>query len=269
MVVFTNVKKEDIAKLIKLGYKNDVPKTIHEQYRLRKNNVILILYASGKLLIQGKETAVEKVVRQLQKLKIGKITEPEYFRKETGWMIGSDESLKGDTFGGIVVAAVRADAKIRKLLLELGVADSKKLTDNEVMNMAEKIKKISPCEIKSLLPEEYNHHGKVTEMLNKMHQDCANYLLPGKHVVDQYPGCSVGDVRETKAESKYIEVAAASVLARATALKQLNYLSMQAGFELPKGSTHVKDALQELKDRRLEFRKFVKVDFRNVKEFLK
>ena len=269
MVVFTNVKKSGIAKLIEKGYKNDVPKTVHEQYRLKKGSVILILYNSGKLLLQGKETDVKKISVQLQKLRIGKEVEPEHFRKETGWIIGSDESLKGDTFGGLVVAAVRADAKTRKKLLELGVADSKKLADKEVMNMAEKIKKIVPCEIKSFLPEEYNKSGKVTMMLNKLHSQCAKYLLPGTHVVDKYPGCTVGDIQETKAESKYIEVAAASVLARATALKQLNYLSMQTGFPVPKGSTHVKLALQELKDRKLDFRKFVKVDFRNVREFTK
>ena len=71
-----------------------------------------------------------------------------------------------------------------------------------------------------------------------------------------------------KAESKYVEVAAASILARAAALQQLDYLSAQAGFRLPKGSTHVKLALFELKERGLDFRKFTKVDFANVKSFL-
>ena len=269
MTVFTKVKKEDIAKLIEKGYKNDVPKTIHEEFRLKKGTVSLILYASGKLLIQGKEAAVEKVAAQLHKLKIGKQEKKEHFRKESGWIIGSDESLKGDTFGGLVVAAVKADDGMRKKLLELGVADSKKLADQEIMVMAEKIKKIAPCEIKSLLPEEYNHNGKVTVMLNKLHLQCAQYLAPGTHVVDQFPGCIIGDMQETKAESKYVEVAAASVLARSAALKQFNLLSVQAGFDLPKGSTHVKEALQELKDNGLDFRKFVKVDFRNVKEFLR
>jgi len=63
-------------------------------------------------------------------------------------------------------------------------------------------------------------------------------------------------------------VAAASVLARAAALKQLDTLSLRAGFHLPKGSSHVKLALHELKERGLNFNEFVKVDFRNVREFL-
>ena len=270
MVVFANVKKEDAEKFKKLGFTPLAPKTIYEVIRYEKNGVTAILYESEKLLLQGKAEAVDKITDLLSQRGIGTFDEKKEikFRKETGWMIGSDESLKGDTFGGIVVAAVKADKGLREKLQELGVADSKKLSDKEIMTMADKIRKIVPCEIKSILPEEYNKSGKVTEMLNKFHQDCADYLRPGKHVVDKYPGCNVGEVREVKAESKYLEVAAASVLAREAALKQLNFLSMQAGFAVPKGSSHVKLALQELKDRGLDFKKFVKVDFKNVREFL-
>ncbi len=271
MVVFTNVKKGDLEKLLKKGYQQDAVKTLYEVLRLKKGGVILILYYSGKLLLQGKEEKVKEIVKELKKVGIGKLAQSVIFREEKGIIIGSDESLKGDTFGGLVVAAVKADHKTRQELMKLGVADSKKLSDKEIMNMAEKIKKIVPCEIKSLLPEEYNsltNHQNITELLNKLHQKCANYLLPGEHVVDKFPGCNVGDVREEKAESKYVEVAAASVLARATALKQLDYLSVQAGFTLPKGSTHVKDALQRLNDQGLDFEKFVKLNFNNVKEYL-
>ena len=268
MVVFTEVKKEDIVKLITKGYKTDTPKGLYEDYRLTKNNVSLVLYTSGKLLLQGKEEHVEKIAIQLEKLGIGKKQEQEHFRKEMGFIIGTDESLKGDTFGGLVVAGVKADDKMRAQLTELGVADSKKLSDKEIIPLALKVKRITPCEIRSLLPEDYNKHkGKVTELLDKLHQECADYLQPGKHVIDKYPGCSVGDVKVEKGESKYVEIAAASILARAAALEQLDYLSVQAGFPIPRGSTHVKLALHELKERRLNPKKFVKMNFSNVTEF--
>jgi ribonuclease HIII len=270
MPVFTNVKKEDAVKLKKLGFTPLAPKTMYEVIRYEKDGVTAILYESEKLLLQGKGEAVDKITDLLSRRGVGTFDEKKEikFRKETGWIIGSDESLKGDTFGGIVVAAVKADKKLREKLQELGVADSKTLSDKEIMAMADKIRKVVPCEIKSILPEEYNHNGKITEMLNKYHKECANFLQPGQHVVDKYPGCNVGEVQEEKAESKYIEVAAASVLAREAALKQLNFLSMQVGFPVPKGSSHVKLALQKLKDRGLDFKKFVKVDFKNVREFL-
>lgn len=269
MTVFKKVKKEEAEKLLKKGFVTEEVKNIYEELRLKKNGITLILYHSGSLLVQGKKEQVEKVAGQLNKLKIGQEEKSEQFRQETGWIIGSDETLKGDTFGGLVVAAVKANNQIREKLKEIGVSDCKKLNDKEIILIAEKIKHLAPCEIRSLLPREYNkHEGKVTELLDELHKETAQGLLPGKHVVDKYPGCKVGDVAVIKAESKYVEVAAASVLARASALKQLDYLSMQAGFRIPLGSTHVALALHELQERKLDFRDFVKIDFRNVRTFL-
>jgi ribonuclease HIII len=268
MVVFTNVKKEDVIKLKKLKFIPSAPKTVYEVIRYTKDGVTAILYESEKLLLQGKKESIDKVAELLERNGLGEKVKSQKFRKETGIIIGSDESMKGDTFGGLVVAGVKADNKQRKELVEIGVNDSKKLSDKEIILMAETIRLIVPCIVKSLLPEEYNHNGKITVMLNKLHQECADYLSPGQHVVDKYPGCNVGDIREEKAECKYVEVAAASILARAAALKQFNYLSKMAGFNIPKGSTHVKIALQELKERNLDFNKFVKISFSNVQEFL-
>jgi len=268
MVVFTNVKKRDLHKLE--DYLLSEGKTIYEELRLKKGKVTLILYTSGKLLLQGNQKEIEKVAKELQKLAIGKKQEGPDFVEESGWIIGSDESLKGDTFGGITVAAVKADANIRKKLKEIGVADSKTLDDEEIVKLAEKIRKVAACEVKSLYPQEYNSSPlALTHLLNKLHQECGDFLRPGKHIVDKFPGCQVGEVQEEKAESKYLEVAAASILARDAALKQLSSLSAQASFRIPKGSTHVQLGLVELQHRKLDFSQFVKLDFWNVKEFLK
>ncbi len=264
MVIFEHVSKEDVLKL--KGWTWKEPATAYEDVRLTKKGVTLVLYSSGKMLLQGKPEAVQTIAKTLH---LGKLVMPEPFRKEAGWIIGSDESLKGDTFGGLVVAAVKANAEGRQKLEDLGVKDSKLLRDTEIVIMAKSIKRDLPCEVRSILPEEYNQEGNVTRLLNALHQECRDYLQPGKHVIDKYPGCAVGDLQLEKAESKYLEVAAASVLARAAALEQLDYLSRIAGFSIPKGSTHVALALHELKERKLEFRKFVKMEFGNVKEFLK
>lgn len=266
MTVFTHVKQEDAQKLKDLGFLASEPKSTYEVIRYTKGNVTATLYTSGKLFLQGKEKDVEKIAEKLEG--IGKKQEKIHFRKEEGWMIGSDESLKGDTFGGITIAAVKADAKLRQKLEELGVADSKKLSDAEVQRLAEEIKRLVPCEVTSLLPEEYNTYKGVTMLLNKYHQKLAQDLQGGIHVVDEYPGCTVGNIRETKAESKYLEVAAASILARSAALSQIAFLSTQAGFELPKGSTHVKEALERMKKEKQDFRKFVKLHFKNVAQYL-
>jgi ribonuclease HIII len=267
MVVFTGVKKEKLQKLKE--YTLEEPKSMYEELRLKKNNVTLVLYNSGKLLLQGKQESIEEISEDLEKIGIGKKIKSKVFRRETGMIIGSDETLKGDTFGGLVVAGVKANAVARKKLVELGVADSKTLNDKEILVLAERIKRIVSCQIKSITSEEYNHyHKNVTHLLNKLHSEVGNYLNPGKHVVDKYPGCNVGDIQEEKAESKYVEVAAASILARAAALHQLDGLSIEVGFTVPKGSTHVKDALARLKKEKIDFRKFVKLNFSNVRKFL-
>ncbi|MBT4651818.1 hypothetical protein HOC13_04845 [Candidatus Woesearchaeota archaeon] len=271
MVVFNNVRKEDLVKLKKEGFLEEETKSIYEEVRLRKEGVVLILYNSGKLLLQGKSLEREKVARELKKKGFYPSIELTRFRREEGTIIGSDESLKGDTFGGLTVAGVKANAKERLKLKELGVADSKKLADKEILVMAGEIRKLVSCEVLSVFPEDYNQRvGKegLTSLMNRLHKEVYEYLKPGVHVVDKYPGCAVGEIKEEKAEDKYVEVAAASVLARAAALKQLDGLSVKAGFPLPKGSSHVKLALHEAKERGLDFSKFVKVHFKNVTEFL-
>lgn len=184
-------------------------------------------------------------------------------------IIGSDEALKGDTFGGIVVAALKANPKQREFLKELGVCDSKTLSDKKILLLAPKLK-VLPHTILSLSPQEYNkHQGSLTLLLNSLHTKAALPLKPGFHIVDEYPGCTAGDTCETKAESKYLEVAAASILARAATLEQLAELSQKAGFLIPKGSTHVKEALEQLKNKKLPLQNFVKLNFKNVREFFK
>jgi|SRR3989339_738293 len=268
MAVFTEVKKEDLKVP---GFKPDPIKSVYEELRLVKTvgdkKVHLILYTSGKLMVQGPTDEIKKITLWLKDKKIGRFVPETKFKSENGLIIGSDESLKGDTFGGLVVAAVKADDLIREKLIHLGVKDSKRLSDREVLSMASKIRLIAECEVKNIFPEEYNSATSITILLNKLHKECGHYLKPGKHIVDKYPGCNVGDVQEEKAEDKYVEVAAASVLARAAALNQLDVLSLKAGFHLPKGSTHVQSALQELKEQKLDFRFFVKLDFNNVQKF--
>src|SRR3989338_7360194 len=98
MVVFENVSTQTMEKLLLKGYRKMMPKTIYEQFCLEKNGARLILYTSGKLLLQGKEDAIESVLSDLKRVGVTHPDPQLHFRNETGWIIGSDESLKGDTF---------------------------------------------------------------------------------------------------------------------------------------------------------------------------
>lgn len=190
--------------------------------------------------------------------------------------IGSDETLKGDTFGGIVVAAVYASDNV---LMQYHVRDSKLIADHHIEQIAQQIKSNCVYSLCILTPKEYNDSiasgVNVTQLLNKLHTRVADEIrhkinLPTGtiHIVDHYPGCSVGTKSETKAESHYPAVAAASILARQAALNQMDALSKQAGFIVPKGSTHVLWALERLKKENQQLEYFVKTSFKNVTPFL-
>lgn len=266
MVIFLNIQKEKIQQfLLDHGLALWECKTSYEVLRM-KGALTAVLFKSGKLLLQGNDDAVEKYRKLL--LSEGYLEDKKpTFVKEREVIIGSDESLKGDTFGGLVVAAVMADDKVRQELLFLGVQDSKKIADNDIPFLAVEIEKRTDHCIESVYPEQYNHH-RLTELLNQLHAHSTNTLQKKQKavvVVDRYPGCTVGDIRTPHAEDKYLEVAAASILARHEALKQLQALSKELGYPIPKGSTHVKDALEFLKKSAKDPRKFVKMHFINVK----
>ncbi|MBW3010757.1 hypothetical protein KY326_00885 [Candidatus Woesearchaeota archaeon] len=270
MVTFEKVKKGDLKQLMEFGFGISETKSKYEDARM-KGPCVLVLFKSGKLLLQGNDIAVKKAEKLLLDLKIGKLVKKILFAKESGVIIGSDEALKGDTFGGLVVAGVRADDKQREILRRLGVEDSKLLTDENVKIVAKQIMQHVHYSIKNLNPEKYNKEVEkygMTSLLDKLHKGVAEDLdarKGAKHIVDKYPGCKVGDIIETKADSRYLEAAAASILARDAGLRQLKMLGVKLGMDVPKGSTHVKEALEALKRKNLPISRFVKVHFSNVK----
>ncbi len=262
--------RDDLRKLEAEGFFFIEPKSQYETARM-KGPCTVVLYTTGKLSLQGTPAEVSKV-RSL----IG-IAEKKPVEKQTvlsDVIIGSDESLKGDTFGGLVVAGFRADRHERQRLKEIGVADSKTLDDFQILSIARKLREeFKGCfVVLELFPSQYNSllkDSNVTEMLDDLHRKAYVALkTPGSvHIVDKYPGCGVGDICETKAESLYPEVAAASILAREKAIMQLNELSAKAGFVVPRGSAHVEKALEEIKIRGIDPSGFVKLNFSNVRSF--
>ena len=125
--------------------------------------------------------------------------------------------------------------------------------------------------VENLSPKDYNKLNvkmNVTQIMDLLHKKCYTKLArTAVHIVDKYPGCSVGNIMETKAESKYYEVAAASIIARYFGLMQIRTLEMKAGFFIPFGSSNVESALLEIRKKSLDPSKLVKMKFRNVIRF--
>jgi ribonuclease HIII len=172
--------------------------------------------------------------------------------------IGTDEAGKGDYFGDLVVAGVYLDAGDAARASDLGVKDSKCLSDAKVRALAVQIQAAFPTEIVRISPAKYNKlygkMGNLNRLLAWAHARVIENLLPrtgaGVVISDQFGDAAVLErallgagrrvrlVQTPKAE-RDLAVAAASIVARATFLQRLDALSAEVGVTLPKGATHV------------------------------
>lgn len=179
--------------------------------------------------------------------------------------IGVDESGKGDYFGYLVIAGVVAGDYEEKILAEIGVKDSKNLSDIKAHQLAAQIRKLCKFNVVKISPEKYNQLYPKFKSLNKLlawgHARVIENLLE-KESVDQVIVDKFGDekyvkdalldkgrkvklVQRVRAEED-MAVAAASIIARDEFLKTLRALSIQIGYKLPKGATHVEEAAKAI-----------------------
>jgi ribonuclease HIII len=176
--------------------------------------------------------------------------------------LGIDEAGKGDYFGPLVVAGVRvAGGEMAAELREIGVRDSKTVGVLGARPMAERILgAVGPENVRVVVlgPEEYEARrtaaGNVNDLLGEVDAGIIHELKDEVEliVVDQYakgararlassvpPGVRL-EVRPRAEDDA--AVAAASILARARQLDEVDRLSETVGFRLPLGATHVLDA---------------------------
>ncbi len=180
--------------------------------------------------------------------------------------IGTDESGKGDYFSGLVVAGVMVDESTVSKLKELGVKDSKRLSDSRVEVLSDSIKEICPNSVVSIGPERYNElysrlrnlnrilgwaHARVIE--NLVTQTSCELVIADKFGNKRYiekalmeKGKQIRLEQREKAESDPA-VAAASILARDGFLKELKKTGDKIGTVLPKGAgIEVEEKAQDL-----------------------
>lgn len=174
--------------------------------------------------------------------------------------IGTDESGKGDYFGPLVVAGVFVPEEQQNVLKELGIRDSKKISDNRIRELATLLKKGYKHSLVAIGPERYNELYTKLRNLNKIlawaHSRAIENILEEVNcsvaVTDQFgdksfvlnalmkKGKEIELIQRPKAEED-LAVAAASILARAEFLRRLYFLSQDVGMDLPKGSSSLVD----------------------------
>ena len=171
--------------------------------------------------------------------------------------IGLDESGKGDYFGALVISAVFMDGETEDKLVASGVRDSKLLSDNRIIALAEQIKTLCPHFVVPIEPQRYNELYAKVKNLNRLlawgHAWTLENLLEKVScdlaIVDKFgdesyvraalkeKGRQITVIQQTHAEAD-TAVAAASILARARFVQNMEQLSKKVGKTLPKGASN-------------------------------
>ncbi|MBE6356072.1 MAG: ribonuclease HIII [Lentisphaerae bacterium] len=268
----------------------------YARYKATGNQVNVVAYESGKLVVQGKGTE-EFVIFTLEPEILHTFTysganENLPDPTETTIHGGIDESGKGDFFGPLVIAGVIVTPETAVKLRELGVCDSKKITSSEkIVRLAAEIRRIAHGHYSQVVlpPETYNRlYGSIGNLNRLLAWGHARVI---ENLLESCPGCprmlsdKFGDERlirnalmergkqiimeqMVRAESD-VAVAAASILARDGFLAGMKKLAQISGRELPKGAgPSVKSAAAEIFARCGEdiFRKIAKLHFKTWNE---
>ncbi|MBD28316.1 MAG: ribonuclease HIII [Verrucomicrobiaceae bacterium] len=237
-------------------------------FSAKKDRLNITVYEKGpKVLIQGKETknfiqfTLEPKILGFAKLGYEEELYPEMFEPH----FGIDESGKGDFFGPLVIAGAYTNKALTRSLIDVGVTDSKKVSDKKIQKLSHIIKNSPGIEYDIIVisPSKYNELYKSIGNLNKLlawgHSKCIENLCTKKPdcqraLSDQFAKSSVLESslgkmgktinleQRTKAEED-VAVATASILARNHFVEWMDLASKQYNIEIPKGaSMKVKEA---------------------------
>ena len=146
-------------------------------------------------------------------------------------ILGIDEAGRGSVLGPMVIAGVIVPEKMEKVLERMGVKDSKRLTPNRRTILSRKLKKMFDYEIVVITAREIDEMRADGINLNEIEKNAMESILikmnTEKAIVDavdvkaerfQDNLCNdtgVNVIAEHKADDKYIEVSAASIIAKA------------------------------------------------------
>ena len=237
----------------------------------QKPKVNVVLYQSGKLVVQGKETqefvefTLEPQILQQARLGYEAVLNPELLLPR----LGIDESGKGDFFGPLCIAGAYVNAEVIAAWKDSGIRDSKNISsDKRMAELAELIRDTPGCvcDVVVIGNPAYNRLYKTMRSVNAMlawgHARVIENLLRQRHRMNPLPVRAISDqfaqdkqtveqalmslgreielVQRHKAEAD-VAVAAASILARHAFVTHLGALGKKFGQVFPKGASAAVD----------------------------
>lgn len=275
-------------------------------FQAEEGGTIITLYESGKVMFQGISADIDaNMWKDLESHYNNRDIDSELKKKEEKEddktyyyydAIGSDEVGTGDYFGPIIVTATLVDKNTRKLLEDLKIMDSKKMTDDKIRRCAPILMNKLPYVTFTLSNTKYNemsskgfNMNKIKAILhNRVLFELSNKGIPyHKIIVDQFttPRSYFSYLKQeniedkvtkitflTKGESKHLSVAAASVISRYRFLQEMDKLSEKYKVDIPKGASPKVDSVaKKILDTygKNELSKIVKLNFKNTEKILK
>ncbi len=264
-------------------------------FQATEEDTVITMYESGKIMFQGTSADVDA---DRWKVIDGQSTEKqeEKKRKESIYYdcssVGSDEVGTGDYFGPIVVCSAYVKKEDVPYLTELGIKDSKKLTDEQILKIVpQMIKRIKYKSVLLSNKEYYNKdvnmnkikailHNKMLYQLIEEEKPTYDYIIVDEfakeHKYYEYIQESThiqrGITFMTKAEDKNLAVACASMIARYIFIKEFDKLSDSLHIPLPKGAGPNVDAVgQEIVEKygKDKLKEVAKLNFLNTGRILK
>ena len=226
------------------------------RYFFKLPQASISVYTSGKVLLQGE---LAQNYASFFGYQISPVASGQNFP-----MIGTDEVGNGSYFGGLAVVASFVTPDQHDFLRNLGVGDSKTLTDQKIRQIAPILKEkiqhqallLSPTKYNEVIGERYNavsvkvalHNQAIFLLLQKGVQpekividaftSSQNYEKYLKNEANHFPNPVT---LEEKAEGKYSAVAVSSIIARDLFLENLENLGKELGYQLPSGAGTASD----------------------------
>ncbi|MBQ6512360.1 ribonuclease HII [Methanobrevibacter sp.] len=156
-------------------------------------------------------------------------------------ILGIDEAGRGSVLGPLVIAGVIVPEKMEKVLERMGVKDSKRLAPHRRTILSRKLKKMFEYEIVVISALEIDQLRADGVNLNDIEKNAMRDLIiklhPEKAIVDAVDvkaerfqnnlceSTGVNVIAEHKADDKYIQVSAASIIAKAERDAQISQIN--------------------------------------------
>ncbi|MBR1376709.1 MAG: ribonuclease HIII [Bacilli bacterium] len=248
----------------------------YARFQAKDGDTVITLYESGKVVFQGKDAdiasdfwiATEKLNNKNLEVKDSSTNtkksdiyvDPKIYNSSS---IGSDEVGTGDFFGPMVVTASYVDKSNISKLEKLGVKDSKKMTDEKILEVIPELIKFIPYSSVVLSNKEYNERYQSGNNMNALKAILHNkVLMDMKNKTEKYDYIVVDEFAKpktyfgylaksnnvckditfmTKGEDKCLSVACSSLISRYLFIKEMDKLSSELGMVLPKGASDAVD----------------------------